>query len=61
MSISSDTASERYLLNLAQEIKKEIELIPSIFEAELLGARDEQLEATLNRSKWKTIIFLLLK
>ena len=51
VSIDSPTASERYLLNLAQEIKKEIELIPSIFEADLLGARDEQLEATLNRSQ----------
>ena len=51
VSIDSPTASERYLLNLAQEIKKEIELIPSIFEAELLGAREEQLEATLNRSQ----------
>ncbi len=51
VSIDSPTASERYLLNLAQEIKKEIELIPSIFEAELLGARNEQLEATLNRSQ----------
>ena len=40
VSIDSPTASERYLLNLAQEIKKEIELIPSIFEAELLGARE---------------------
>jgi multidrug efflux pump len=51
VSIDSPTASERYMLNLAQEIKKEIELIPSIFEAELLGAREEQLEATLNRSQ----------
>ena len=51
VSIDSPTASERYLLNLAQEIKKEIELIPSIFEAELLGAREEQLEAILNRSQ----------
>ena len=51
VSIDSPTASERYLLNLAQEIKKEIELITSIFEAELLGAREEQLEATLNRSQ----------
>ena len=51
VSIDSPTASERYLLNLAQEIKKEIERIPSIFEAELLGAREEQLEATLNRSQ----------
>ena len=51
VSIDSPTASERYLLNLAQEIKKEIELVPSIFEAELLGAREEQLEATLNRSQ----------
>ena len=51
LSIDSKTASERYLLNLAQEIKKELELIPSIFEAELAGARDEQLEAILNRSQ----------
>ena len=51
LSIDSKTASERYLLNLAQEIKKELELIPSIFEAELAGAREEQLEAILNRSQ----------
>ena len=51
ISIDSDKASERYLLNLAQEIKKELELIPAIFEVELVGAREEQLEAVLNRSQ----------
>ena len=51
LSIDSPSASERYLLNLAQEIKKDIELIPSIFDVELAGAREEQLEATLNRSQ----------
>ena len=51
LSVDSPSASERYLLNLAQEIKKDIELIPSIFEVELAGAREEQLEATLNRSQ----------
>ena len=51
VSIDSDKASERYLLNLAQEIKKELELIPAIFEVELVGAREEQLEAVLNRSQ----------
>ena len=35
LSIDSPSASERYLLNLAQEIKKDIELIPSIFDVEL--------------------------
>ena len=51
ISLDSDKASERYLLNLAQEIKKELELIPAIFEVELVGAREEQLEAILNRSQ----------
>ena len=50
ISIDSDKASERYLLNLAQEIKKELELIPAIFEVDLVGAREEQLEAVLNQS-----------
>ena len=46
--INSETASERYVLNLAQQIKKDIELIPSIFEVEIAGSRDEQLEAIIN-------------
>tara|TARA_B110001454_G_scaffold217995_1_gene244726 strand:- start:3046 stop:6201 length:3156 start_codon:yes stop_codon:yes gene_type:complete len=49
--INSETASERYVLNLAQQIKKDIELIPSIFEVEIAGSRDEQLEAIINRSQ----------
>ena len=51
ISLDSAEASERYMLNLAQEIKKELELIPAIFEVELVGAREEQLEAILNRSQ----------
>ena len=33
------------------KLKKDIELIPAIFDAEIVGARDEQLEATINRSQ----------
>jgi len=51
ISLDSAEASERYMLNMAQEIKKELELIPAIFEVELVGAREEQLEAILNRSQ----------
>ncbi|SVC67236.1 uncharacterized protein METZ01_LOCUS320090, partial [marine metagenome] len=51
ISIDSSKASERYLFNLSQEIKKELELIPAIFEVEMVGARQEQLEAILNRSQ----------
>ena len=51
ITINSANSGERYLLNLAREIKKDIELIPAIFEAEIVGARDEQLEATINRSQ----------
>ena len=51
IAIDSENASERYVLNLARQIKKDIELIPSIFEVEIVGSRDEQLEATINRSQ----------
>ena len=51
ITINSDVSGERYLLNLAREIKKDIELIPAVFDAEIVGARDEQLEATINRSQ----------
>ena len=51
IAINSEQAGDRYLLNLAREIKKDIELIPAIFSAEIVGARDEQLEATINRSQ----------
>ena len=43
--------TERYVLNLARQIKKDLELIPSIFEVEIEGARDEQLEAVINRDQ----------
>ena len=51
VSIDSNRASERFILNLARQIKKELELIPAIFDAQIVGARDEQLEATINRSQ----------
>ncbi|MDC0032440.1 efflux RND transporter permease subunit [Pelagibacteraceae bacterium] len=51
ISIDSEFASERYVLNLARQIKKDLELIPSIFEVEIEGARDEQLEAVINRDQ----------
>ena len=51
ISIDSESASERYILNLARQIKKDLELIPSIFEVEIEGARDEQLEAVINRDQ----------
>ena len=51
IAIDTENASERYVLNLARQIKKDIELIPSIFEVEIVGSRDEQLEATINRSQ----------
>ena len=44
-----------------RDIKNEIELIPEIFEVDLIGNRDEQLEAILNRSKLKTITFPSMK
>ena len=51
ISIDTESASERYVLNLARQIKKDLELIPSIFEVEIVGARDEQLEAVINRDQ----------
>ena len=51
ISIDTEYSTERYVLNLARQIKKDLELIPSIFEVEIEGARDEQLEAVINRSQ----------
>tara|TARA_B100000035_G_scaffold90751_1_gene76585 strand:- start:7013 stop:10171 length:3159 start_codon:yes stop_codon:yes gene_type:complete len=49
--INAEKSTERYVLNVARQIKKDLELIPSIFEVEIVGARDEQLEAVINRSQ----------
>ena len=51
VAISSDVAQERELLNIIRDIKNEIELLPEIFEVDLIGNRDEQLEAILNRNQ----------
>ncbi len=51
VAISSDIAQERDLLNIMRDIKNEIELLPEIFEVDLIGNRDEQLEAILNRNQ----------
>ena len=51
VAISSDVAQERELLNIIRDIQNEIELLPEIFEVDLIGNRDEQLEAILNRNQ----------
>ena len=51
IAISSDIAQERDLLNIIRDIKNEIELLPEIFEVDLIGNREEQLEAILNRNQ----------
>ncbi len=45
---------ERTLLRIAEDLQREIELIPDILEAPMVGNREELLEAVINPSKLET-------
>ena len=47
----SDSATERELIGFAKDVAKEIERIPGVLEAQLSGAPDEVLEATIDKTK----------
>ena len=54
IAIGGEGVPERTLLRIAEDLKREIELIPDILEAPMVGNREELLEAVINPSKLET-------
>ena len=54
IAIGGEGVLERTLLRIAEDLKREIELIPDILEAPMVGNREELLEAVINPSKLET-------
>ena len=54
IAIGGEGVSERALLRIAEDLKREIELLPGILEAPMVGNREELLEAVVNPSKLET-------
>jgi multidrug efflux pump len=54
IAIGGEGVPERTLLRIAEDLKREIELIPGILEAPMVGNREELLEAVINPSKLET-------
>jgi len=54
IALGGDGVPERTLLRIAEDLQREIELIPDILEAPMVGNREELLEAVINPSKLET-------
>ena len=54
IAIGGEGVSERALLRIAEDLKREIELLPGILEAPMVGNREELLEAVVSPSKLET-------
>ena len=54
IAVGGDGVPERTLLRIAEDLQREIELIPDILEAPMVGNREELLEAVINPSKLET-------
>ncbi len=54
IAITGDNVPERTLLSLAQELQREIENLPEILSADMIGARDELLEALVDPARLET-------
>ena len=54
IAIGGQGVSERTLLRIAEDLKREIELLPGILEAPMVGNREELLEAIINPAKLET-------
>jgi len=54
IAISGTDVPERTLLKVAQDLQREIETLPEILSADMVGNREELLEATIDPSKLET-------
>ncbi len=54
IAIGGENVPERTLLRIAQDLQREIELLPDILEAPMVGNREELLEAVIDPSKLET-------
>jgi multidrug efflux pump len=54
IAVGGDGVPERTLLRIAEDLQREIELLPQILEAPMVGNREELLEAVINPSKLET-------
>lgn len=54
IAIGGDGVPERVILQIAEELQREIEILPSILEAEMVGNREQLLEAVIDPAKLET-------
>lgn len=54
IAIGGDGVPERVLLQVAEELQREIEILPTILEAEMVGDREQLLEAVIDPAKLET-------
>ncbi len=54
IAIGGENVPERTLLRIAEDLQREIELLPDILEAPMVGNREELLEAVIDPSKLET-------
>jgi multidrug efflux pump len=54
IAIGGDGVPERVLLQIAEELQREIEILPTILEAEMVGNREQLLEAVIDPAKLET-------
>jgi multidrug efflux pump len=54
IAIGGEGVPERVLLRIAEELQREIEILPQVLEAPMVGNREELLEAVIDPSKLET-------
>ena len=54
IAIGGERVPERTLLRIAEDLQREIELVPQVLEAPMVGNREELLEVVINPSKLET-------
>jgi multidrug efflux pump len=54
IAIGGNGVPERVLLQIAEELQREVEILPSILEAEMVGNREQLLEAVIDPAKLET-------
>jgi multidrug efflux pump len=54
IAIAGDGVPERTLLRIAEDLQREIEILPPVLEAEMVGNREELLEAVVDPAKLET-------
>lgn len=54
IAIGGEGVPERVLLRIAEDLQREIEILPGVLEAEMIGNREELLEAVIDPAKLET-------